>query len=376
MTTLFDWNPSFLTSLASVDVQHRRLVELINELAGQLADGEEPDTVAFSTLYAEIIRYARDHFADEERQMAGAGVDARHVATHRADHQVFMREMMAFRKPGETITHDRAMKLLNYLMHWLVHHILVVDQCMARQVLSIQDGTSPSQAFDQDRQNLQEHSDTAPLLRALGGTLKTLYERNRELQALNRDLEQRVADRTRLLEEANRQLRLLSLEDELTSLPNRRFAVMTLERLWAEFLREGTPLSVLMLDADSFKQVNDHFGHAVGDVVLRELADRLRRAVRQSDIVCRLGGDEFVVICPGCNVRQARELAMRVLESRREIAAGNGDRCWNGGVSIGVAEAAGGMTQPADLLQAADAAMYAAKREGGGCRVSAGTGAG
>lgn len=368
MTNLFNWNTSFLTYLASIDVQHRRLVDLINQLAAQVADCEQPDALAFDQVNTEIVHYARHHFADEERQMANAGVDRRHLEPHRSEHQAFMRQVMALRSRDEPVTHERAMRMLHYLMRWLAYHILVVDRSMARQILAIKSGTPAEIAFEEDQAHGGDGG-TSPLLHALGGTLETLFERNRELQAINRELEERVNERTRELLEANRQLQLLSVEDELTGLPNRRFAVSTLDRLWAEHARQGTPLSVLLLDADSFKQVNDRFGHATGDAVLRELAERLRQAIRHSDLVCRLGGDEFLVICPGCNALQAQEVAMRVLESRREIAAGNGDRCWSGNVSIGIAEATDGMTQPAELLQAADAAMYAAKREGGGCRL-------
>lgn len=375
MKTLFDWDPSFLTRLTVIDAQHKHLVDLINQLAGRVINCEEPDGGGVEALLAGLFSYARDHFADEERQMALDGVDRRHVVPHREEHQAFMHELITFNQPGEAITHERAMKLLHYLMSWLARHILIVDQSMARQVLAIRGGVSPEQAWADDRGSRPD-AGTPQLLHALDGTLEALFERNRELQAANRELERRVAERTQELEEANRRLQLISMEDELTGLLNRRFAFMTLDRLWAGFSRNGRTFAVLLLDADSFKQVNDRYGHATGDTVLRELADRLRQAIRQDDILCRLGGDEFLVICPGSNALQAQELATRVLDTRRAVATDNGESCWNGGVSIGVAETDPAMAQPADLLQAADRAMYAAKREGGGYRVHPGNRAG
>jgi hemerythrin len=185
------------------------------------------------------------------------------------------------------------------------------------------------------------------------------------LRALNRELEQRVQQRTIDLEHANRQLQLLSTQDDLTGLPNRRFAILSLNQLWFETQRYGGALSVLMLDADRFKEVNDRFGHAAGDALLRDLAKRLRDAVRRSDIVCRLGGDEFLVICPRSSRLGAADVARKILADKRPCRTGDGVECWDGALSIGIAEVRGSMTRLEDLLQAADQALYTAKRQGG-----------
>ncbi len=92
----------------------------------------------------------------------------------------------------------------------------------------------------------------------------------------------------------------LAMLDPLTGLHNRRFAQ---ERLVAEMARSGRhghPLTVLMIDLDGFKQINDRYGHWGGDLVLKEFAQRLCRAIRGSDLAIRLGGDEFVVLLPEC----------------------------------------------------------------------------
>ncbi|MDH5512560.1 MAG: GGDEF domain-containing protein, partial [Gammaproteobacteria bacterium] len=127
----------------------------------------------------------------------------------------------------------------------------------------------------------------------------------------------------------------------------------------------GGSLSVLLLDADHFKQVNDRFGHAEGDALLRTLATRLRDAVRRSDIVCRLGGDEFLVICPHSSLPGAADVARKILAAKQPFCTADGVECWDGAISIGIAEATGAMTQPEDLLEAADQALYTAKRQGG-----------
>jgi diguanylate cyclase (GGDEF)-like protein len=92
----------------------------------------------------------------------------------------------------------------------------------------------------------------------------------------------------------------LAVLDPLTGLYNRRFVEERLQSEIAPAERHGDALIVLLLDLDDFKQINDHFGHAAGDLVLKELAHRIRRAVRASDFAVRMGGDEFLVLLPEC----------------------------------------------------------------------------
>ena len=135
--------------------------------------------------------------------------------------------------------------------------------------------------------------------------------------------------------------------------------------LWAEARRDGTPMSVLLLDADHFKPVNDQFGHAVGDELLRHLAQRLRNAVRSSDIVCRIGGDEFLVICPRSNLHGAVRAAQKILDSQEPFLTAQAQPCWDGSLSIGIAEVDASMLHTEDLLKRADRALYEAKQKGG-----------
>lgn len=365
MTSLFTWNDTFLTHLPSVDRQHERLVGLVNELAELViaADGINPET--YAALRAAVLDYARVHFDDEERLMRKSGVDRRHLELHFDQHRSFLEEALNLGEHGETVAPELAEKLVEYLVRWLDYHILGTDQSMARQMRWIQAGDTPSLAFEKDVQ--QRVSSTDPLLAAMSGLFFVVSERNRELRALNNELEQLVQERTLELEKANHQLQLLATQDELTGLPNRRFAILCLNQLWLEAQRYGQPLSLLMLDADHFKQVNDTYGHAAGDSLLQELAKRLRDCVRRSDIVCRLGGDEFLVICPQSPAAGAVEVACKILAMKRPFDTPEGDTCWDGGLSIGIATAADTMEQPDDLLRAADEALYDAKRKGGAC---------
>lgn len=163
-----------------------------------------------------------------------------------------------------------------------------------------------------------------------------------------------------------RQLVLLARTDPLTGLSNRRDLFDRGAREWARSLRQGSPLSVLMLDIDHFKAINDHWGHAVGDLVLQALAQSLMHQVRQMDLLGRVGGEEFVIILPDTALSLAADTAERLRQALAALAVhsgGNGDTL-HFTVSIGVAERTGHDADLEALIKRADAALYRAKAEG------------
>ncbi|MGN6521702.1 MAG: GGDEF domain-containing protein [Actinomycetes bacterium] len=124
------------------------------------------------------------------------------------------------------------------------------------------------------------------------------------------------------------------------------------------------PLAVLMLDVDLFKKVNDTYGHARGDAVLRELAHRLAEQVREVDVLARYGGEEFTVVLPETDRGGAEKLARRILEAVRNLPFSDGGPPLQVTVSIGVAIYPQHGQSPAVLLRAADEALYLAKAQG------------
>jgi diguanylate cyclase (GGDEF)-like protein len=153
-------------------------------------------------------------------------------------------------------------------------------------------------------------------------------------------------------------MRSLSYDDSLTGALNRRGWDMTLQVAEEDFARANAPLSVLVADIDSFKEVNDAGGHDAGDQLLVKMVAASKRALRKSDALARLGGDEFAVVLSGCNQADAVRLANAVLST---LLADTGRTC-----SIGVATVLPG-EDTMDLVGAADRAMYLAKASGRAC---------
>lgn len=161
------------------------------------------------------------------------------------------------------------------------------------------------------------------------------------------------------LEEANRKLRSLSLTDNLTGLWNRRAFDSHLETEVFRAHHASTPLTLLMIDVDNFKLLNDAYGHSHGDDVLRQVSEILRRSVRASDVAVRFGGEEFAVVMPGTSMEIAKVVCERIRLALK--AAPWPHRPVT--VSIGIARCMPGVTAD-DLLKMADDAMYCAKRGG------------
>ncbi len=179
------------------------------------------------------------------------------------------------------------------------------------------------------------------------------------------------------LSQLHMQLRLFNeaTTDPLTGLLNRRTLMKQLNHVQQQSLRTGRPMSLMMLDLDHFKQINDRFGHQGGDRVLELFAQILQQQVRSSDYVSRFGGEEFLVLLTDARQQDALQLAERILNGCRTSKVALEDcREIRFGVSIGVAQL-DGTTSVEDCLSQADAALYQAKTQGRDRVVLAGLGA-
>jgi len=158
----------------------------------------------------------------------------------------------------------------------------------------------------------------------------------------------------------------MAITDGLTGLHNRRYMESHLGALVEQAAARGKPLSLLVLDIDYFKSVNDGFGHDAGDDVLREFATRVRKSIRGIDLACRYGGEEFVVVMPETDMAVATVVAERI---RRRIAGevfqiNQGATSLDVTISIGIAALATAEDSAATILKRADQALYRAKRDG------------
>lgn len=171
----------------------------------------------------------------------------------------------------------------------------------------------------------------------------------------------RFIDRSRQIEK----FKGLAQLDGLTGLLNRRSLDDILARLFQRREKDGSTLSVIMLDADHFKKYNDTYGHNGGDQALIALAGVMKETIRPGDLAARYGGEEFSVILPDANLKEAALVAERLLRAveQTEIFMPDGSLLGSITISLGVAEA-GPESTPESLLEAADAKLYQAKNEG------------
>lgn len=166
-------------------------------------------------------------------------------------------------------------------------------------------------------------------------------------------------------ERVEKRLNAAALTDALTGLANRRALLEHGAAALSDAARRGQPVAVIAFDLDRFKDINDRFGHPVGDAVLKAFAAAATATLRPADIVGRLGGEEFAVVLPGASASEAVAIAERLMAAFRAGSAaveGCDEGCTT---SAGVAASANGQTTIEQLLLAADRALYAAKRDGG-----------
>jgi len=199
----------------------------------------------------------------------------------------------------------------------------------------------------------------------VGATFAERDVANRRLEQQGRMLEQLVKSRTEELSVRNRQLEDLAVRDPLTGLYNRRWAEERMDAEHARLLRYDTPYCVFIADIDHFKAVNDNYGHAAGDAVLRALAQMLLAKTRKVDSVARYGGEEFLAILPNALLTSAVQAAERLREALAvtEIVLPDG-RAVRVTASFGVAQAHSKESLWGTVVGRADHAMYEAKQAG------------
>lgn len=472
---IFPWSDNFATGIDSIDVQHHRLVDLLNQLAAHMAYGSDEATLY--RVFDELADYAVYHFQTEEaiwtQYLGGDDLTLAHTQTH----QNFVDEVVRVRGVSGTLSDEQATEqMVSFLTHWLAFHILEDDTHMANIVLGLKRGesleraketaklhmsgaahmliqavltmydnlsartmallreihqrrraeerlrlsniivesstdaifitnpqgviTEVNPAFCQSVQQAREAllgqaiSALQPALFASGeghaiwdvalqsgpwagelsirrpdGELETVWMK---LSLIKDDvLETRhvvgmVSSISQLVQH-HHVLETAANHDALTGLPNRRLLDDRLTQAVEHSKRNSTLLAVCLLDLDGFKPINDTLGHAVGDQVLRGVAQRMTQALRGADTVARLGGDEFVVLLGDLTAtHEARALLERLLQDVSQPMEVD-HHVIQVGASAGVMLYPNDSADVDDLLKYADLAMYVAKAQGKAC---------
>ncbi len=192
---------------------------------------------------------------------------------------------------------------------------------------------------------------------------KALEQQERLSQNLMR-VQRQLREKNQELESAKVELERLSITDDLTGLHNRRHFDHAIDAEVRRSRRYGHALSVLMIDIDHFKDVNDTWGHAAGDEVLRNMARVFEENLRETDTIARYGGEEFIALLPETNAELARQIADRLREEVAGLETPGPEETLRVTVSVGVTTAQGPDFTAADLIDTADGALYKAKHAG------------
>jgi len=190
--------------------------------------------------------------------------------------------------------------------------------------------------------------------------LENAHQMLASIQVLNEELQSEI------IEEQNKafELEKLASTDPLTGLLNRRSFFELAENMFLQARNTDRPLSVLLIDIDLFKSVNDNFGHNTGDMLLVALSNRLRSIFRKSDVICRYGGEEFVILVQGATALQAGQFSERTRQSLEQVELIDTNRQIQITISVGVSELAYDDLTIETVIHRADQALYAAKKFG------------
>jgi diguanylate cyclase (GGDEF)-like protein len=195
---------------------------------------------------------------------------------------------------------------------------------------------------------------------------KIVTERMVEIQKYASNLEKVSEERENLLGVLQKQtegLAKLASEDALTGLANRHSLELGYKQLFEQTRKEGRPISVAVADIDSFKSINDNFGHQAGDEVIRQVAMKLKQATRGRDLVARVGGDEFLLIFPAMSAQAAAEVCDRLCRDIGVLDFGSAYGPLKISLSIGVSDSPAAISLER-LIADADRALYEAKNSG------------
>ncbi len=372
MHSSWEWVRETMQTLQQADSADRQIGLFIFDRRGRLihapGDSLEPllaldqrlpvaHTVSADTADATLqpVQVARWQDSPQSFLTATVPLQAHNRATAMGWHIVARQPHDSAYAPARQAMHQvlaggLAAALVAAVIAWLVARRLSQDlKRLARAANGI-DGSGAASDIPQLHSSREVHR----LSQALRGSIA-------QLRSANEAMERQVRERTLQLQQANAELEHQARSDPLTGLLNRRGFDFQLDFAMALARRSGRPLSVLVIDVDHFKRINDQHGHDMGDAVLRTLARAFRMRLRESDVLARMGGEEFLALLPDTTADAAVVIAEQLRELLAATPMAHGEPVT---ASVGVATLRGTTDTATAMLRRGDEALYEAKGAG------------
>lgn len=396
---LFEWDDNIKVFVDEVDDEHKQLVDIINSIhtytlfmeekqletkkeekqikKDLLNDESNQVLVELAELYnliEQLKNYTIYHFKNEEEYMQKQGLDRMYIHKHHNQHLNFRQqvEIMVNGMLSGDITVKTVQKLLNFLINWLVLHIVGEDKDMVKQIRYIKDeGLNPKEAYN--RVESERDAQATVMVKALQELLVIFQERSAELSKIQEETQKQVDLKTNEYLKMYREYESLSQTDQLTGVYNRKKAMDILDNNWKKYDIDGNNFSILHINLDGFKNINDLHGHDKGDLVLKVFADKIVGLNIFNSVFCRLGGDEFLMVLENTNNDEAVGVANDIINVVRQIVVTSDDNkdIWKGSVSIGVASTTNLKSKSYnELLKEADDYLQEAKYSGKNCIIN------
>lgn len=313
---IFPWNENLMTGIKEIDEQHQVIVMLINRLANNLIQEKEFE---IEDTFNELANYASFHFKCEEKiwekYLSGNDLEI----SHKQSHNSFLPEVLKIKEKNKNSSFTQiAEEILLFLTKWLAFHIVNEDMRLALIIKSLSKGNTVLEAVAETN----DHENDS--MKNLINTILSMYDHlSLKTISLIRERKARVQAENKLLE-INKKLEELSITDQLTNLYNRRHFDEVFKRELKKSKRKKTALSLILIDIDYFKKINDTLGHAYGDKVLQEVARYLKETCkRPNDFVFRVGGEEFMILITDEDHNRAISLTKILQENIKNIKIPN-----------------------------------------------------
>ncbi len=364
---VFPWNKNLETGIEEIDSQHKKLVDLLNKLANTLITD---DKVEVLKVFDELAQYAAFHFESEERIWSQKFGDDSWFQSHVENHASFLPEVIKIKEADKDAPLNRVVEdIVKFLIRWLAFHILDDDKRMSFVIQGAEQGMSLSDAkiSAEDKMSGSNRVLIDTVLHMYNGLSSRAIELMRE-RAIRKKIELELIETNNKLLQANEMLESLSITDQLTGLYNRRhFEYIFIQQL-KRCQREQCYFSLIMLDIDYFKKLNDKYGHSVGDVALREVAQAIKAfCKRPEDFSFRLGGEEFCIITSSLNNEKTFAFADKIRTYIASLNIPNQDSTVSDVLTISLgffSEIPNNASSMDNFLVKSDENLYKAKKSG------------